>query len=167
MNSIVLYGCETWTLSKELEKRLTAFENRCFRRILKVPYAAHRTNHSIREEITLYIEDFTSPIDNIKKRKLAFYGHRNRDHGSLSNIILQGRVEGSRGRGRPRTRWIDNITRWTGIDIQDVHERSMDRAVWRDTTSRIIHMPQRAANSKKSEKKERKKWKSDNRNGKK
>ena len=75
--STALYGCEAWTLSAELEKRIQAFEFRCLRRILKVPYTEHRTNVSIREEITSIIGLHDPLLTIVKKRKMQFYGHKN------------------------------------------------------------------------------------------
>ena len=90
VTSTALYGCEAWTLSAELEK-IQAFEFRCLRRILKVPYTEHRTNVSIREEITSIMGLHDPMLTIVKKRKMHFYGHPNRA-GNLATTILQGSV---------------------------------------------------------------------------
>ena len=105
--SAALYGCEAWTLSAEMERRIQAFEFRCLRRVLKVPYTEHRTNVSIREEITSIMGLHDPLLTIVKKRKMQFYGHINRA-GNLATTILQGSVDGKRGRGRPRTTWLKN-----------------------------------------------------------
>src|SRR5271165_7633760 len=88
------------------------------RRILIVPYTEHRTNVSIREEITSIIGLHDPLLTVVKKRKMQFYGHTNRA-GNLATTILQGSVDGKRGRGRPRTTWLKNIVDWTGLAIND------------------------------------------------
>jgi len=136
--STALYGCEAWTLSADLERRIQAFEFRCLRRILKVSYTEHRTNVSIREEIAKVIGPHESLLSIVKRRKMQFYGHTNRA-GNLATTILQGPVDGKRGRGRPRTTWLKNIVDWTGLAVNDLHTLSMDRHLWKATTNAAAH----------------------------
>ena len=74
----------------------------------------------------------------IKKRKMQFYGHTNRA-GNLGTTIMQGSVDGKRGRGRPRTTWLKNIVDWTGLAINDLHTYSMDRQKWKKTIDAVAH----------------------------
>ena len=136
--STALYGCEAWTLSAEMERRIQAFEFRCLRRVLKVQYTEHRTNVSIREEITSIMGLHDPLLTIVKKRKMQFYGHTNRA-GNLATTILQGSVDGKRGRGRPRTTWLKNIVDWTGLAINDLHTYSMDRQKWKKTIDAVAH----------------------------
>jgi len=126
--SVALYGCKTWTLCAETERKLQAFEYRCLRKILRVPYTAHSTNKSIWDEVTQAVRPQEHLLAIFKRRKLTWYGHVNHS-GGLANTILQGGVEGKRGRGRPRTTWLDNIRKWTGST--ELHRLSHDRSVWR------------------------------------
>ena len=134
--STALYGCEAWTLSAETERRINAFEFRCLRRILKVSYTEHRTNESIRKEITEIIGPHEPLLTIVKRRKMQFYGHINRA-GNLATTILQGPVDGKRGRGRPRTTWLKNIVDWTGRPVNDLHTLSMDRQAWKSAIDAV------------------------------
>jgi len=132
--SVALYnGCETWTICAETERKLQAFEYRCLKKILRVPYTAHSTNTSIWDEVTQVVGPQEHLLAIVKRRKLTWYGHVNRS-GGLANTILQGGVEGKRGRGRPRTTWLDNIRKWTGRPQTELHRLSHDRSVWRKIT---------------------------------
>ena len=99
-----------------MERRIQAFEFRCLRRVLKVPYTEHRANVSIREEITSIMGLHDPLLTIVKKRKMQFYGHTNTP-GNLATTILQESVDGKRGRGRPRTTWLKNIADWTGLQL--------------------------------------------------
>jgi exonuclease III len=133
-----LYGCEAWTLSAETERRIQAFEFRCLRRLLKVSYTEHRTNESIRAEIIKNIGPHEPLITIVKKRKMQFYGHTNRA-GNLATTILQGSVDGNRGRGRPRTTWLKNIVDWSGLEVNNLHTLSLDRQTWKRTIDAVAH----------------------------
>jgi hypothetical protein len=132
VTSSILYGCEAWTLTAETEKRIQAFEFRCLRKILKIPYTAHRTNESVWNEITLLAGPQEHLLTTIKKRKMRWYGHINRSSG-LANTIMQGPVDGKRGRGRPKLCWLDNIRKWTGKTVAELHRTAKDRRAWRET----------------------------------
>jgi len=103
------------------------------RKILKVPYTAHRTNTSIWDKVTQAVVPQEHLLAIFKRRKLTWYGHFNRS-GGLANTILQGGVEGKCGRGRPRTTWLDNIRKWTGRPPTELHRLSHDGSVWRNIT---------------------------------
>jgi hypothetical protein len=110
--SVLLYAADTWTIKKEDHKRLLAFEMRCYRRMLKVKWQDHRSNEDIRQELG----QETTIMDIIKARKLQLFGHICRmDDSRLLKLITLGMVEGTRSRGRPPKRWIDDVITWTGI----------------------------------------------------
>jgi len=130
--STFLYGCESWTLSTSSEKKIEAFEMKCYRRLLRVPYTAHRTNESIRSEIEAAIGVHKHLLQIVKERKLSWFGHITRSSPSLTQTILQGSVEGKRRRGRPRMTWRDNIKTWTNMPFSQLLEAAKDRHRWRD-----------------------------------
>ena len=114
---VATYGCESWTLRKREEKQLEAYEMKMLRRILRVPWTAHRTNDSILQE-TGYKREF---LGFIKKRKLTYLGHTLRKKGdNLEKVVVQGSVPGKCGRGRLRKTWMDDAMEWTGMNVQEV-----------------------------------------------
>lgn len=124
---VVSYGCEGWILRKEEEKRLEAFEMKMLRKILGVSWQEHRTNESILQT-SGYARDL---LPSIKRKKLVYAGHVARSKESLEKTIMQGRVPGKRGRGRPRKSWMDDITTWTGLSAEKVERTALDRQKWR------------------------------------
>jgi len=131
ITSVVLYGCESWTLNKRLEERLNAFEMRCFRRILGVSYRDHRTNTSVIQEVTEKAGSFERLLEKARRRKLQWFGHVTRRPGTLAHSIMHGSVEGTRKRGRPKTNWLGDIQRWTGKKITECIRLADDRAGWK------------------------------------
>ena len=103
---------------------------RCLRRVLRVPYTAHRTNESVREEVSASIGPHETLLATTVRRKLRWFGHVKRSAG-LANRIAQGMVEGARSRGRPKMRWMDNIRGWTGLSVEEAHRASKIRRDWR------------------------------------
>ena len=103
-------------------------------------WASHQCRLSIREEITSIMGLHDPLLTTVKKRKRQFCGHTNRA-GNLATTILQGSVDGKRGRGRPRTTWLKNIVDWTGLAINDLHTYSMDRQKWKKTIDAVAHGP--------------------------
>ena len=106
--STLLYGCETWTLSKTLEKRIEAFEIWAFRRIFKIAWANHKTN----DEVLNMAKCKRSLLNIIMKRKLQYFDHITRKK-SLQKLLLEGEVDCKRQPGRPRRMWMDDIKGWT------------------------------------------------------
>jgi len=107
------YGCESWTLRKNEETRLDAFETKGLRKILRASWTAKKTNEWIVNKAGVKRE----LLDTVKARKLAYYGHTTRKQGScLEKVIMQGTMPGARRRGRQRTAWMDNIKTWTGLN---------------------------------------------------
>jgi len=133
--STALYGCESWTLTANLEKRIAAFEIRCFRRLLQIPCIAHSTNISVTQEVTSMIGEFEPLIQIVRRLKLQWFGHVSRHTDSLANTIMQGSLSSKRTRGRPKTSWIDNIHSWTGLS----HEHCLRNCWNRNNWQTIVH----------------------------
>ena len=108
---VVMYGCESWTVKKAECRRINAFEVWCWRRLLRVPCTARRSNQSILKEINPGI----SSEGLMLKLKLQYFGHLMRRVDSLEKTLMLGGIGGRRRRGRPRMRWLDGIT-----DLMDV-----------------------------------------------
>lgn len=137
--STLLYGCESWTLTADTERRIQSFESKCYRRMLHISYKEHRTNDYVRQLVTTHAGAQEPLLSTVKRRKLAWYGHVTR-HTSLSKTILQGTVEGKRRRGRQRKSWMDNIKEWTGCSFQTLLRSAEDRERWRSLTAQASTM---------------------------
>ena len=130
VTSIFLYACESWTLTADLEKRITAIEMRCFRKLLNISYKDHITNEEVKIRIRGAIGPYKDLLSLVKERELKWYGHVTRSSG-LAKTILQGTVRGGRKRGRQRMRWEDNIREWTGMELRDTLRKAEHREEWR------------------------------------
>lgn len=129
---IFLYGAETWSLKLQDRRKIDALEMWCWRRLLKIPWTAFRTNKSILKE--LHIRDRLSSI--VQLRILKFFGHISRNENSIERLVVQGHVEGKRLRGRSPTRWIDLITRATQATAVQCARNATSRQKWRDIARR-------------------------------
>ena len=103
-------GLQSWTLSKEMEKRIKSFEFKCYRHILQIPYTAHVTNEGIKNQINAATGTSERLIGTVRKRKVPWFGHKVRQDNSLTKMIMEEMVEGTRRRrGRREKLWIDSI----------------------------------------------------------
>lgn len=133
---IVLYGCEAWTLKEDTRRRIEAFEMWCYRRMLRISWIQKVTNDRVLDRVHMA----RKLIKTVKKRKIAYLGHvlRHRRYRILQ-LVMMGKIEGKRGRGRRKKSWMRNIREWTGItSVEELFRLARNAQQFAELTANLL-----------------------------
>ena len=139
---VIMYGCESWTVKKAECRRIDAFELWCWRRHLRVPWAARKSNQSFLKEISPGI----SLEGLMLKLKMQYFGHHMRRANSLEKSVILGGIEARRRRGQQRMRWLDGITDLIDMSFSELQELVIDREAWPAAIFRVTKSRTRLTN---------------------
>jgi len=129
-------GAEAWSFGKWEQQRLLSFETICYRRVMRVLWTEKRRNDDILEEV-----GGRKLWNSVVARKLKYFEHiMRKEYGSLEKCIIMGMVEGTRGRGRPRSTWSDNFKEWTNLSTEEMLQLTKDRSAWRSLVYRVANV---------------------------
>ena len=131
--STFLYGCETWTMTKEIEKRIDALEMWIYRRIMRIPWTRKKSNIIVLIDAG---QRSRKLLAEVKRRQLVYFGHVKR-HNTIQKLVLEGKIAGKKARGRPRKSWIENVVATTGNGINECSELALAREEWRSMVSNL------------------------------
>ena len=129
----LLCGCESWTINADSQRKLEAFEMWCYRRLLKISWTRHVTN----ENVLKMANDKRRLLENIRKRQIEFIGHISR-HQCLEKLVLEGKIEGKRSRGRQRMSYLDSLRPVTHCNATtEILQMAQDRQEFRDMVAHV------------------------------